>query len=347
MAIKVSATKLLTFTKCPWKYFLIYECKPRIEVPISIWLVFGQAVHQLIASFYRLSPAQMAQRIKRGKTILYPTTKEKAIRMWHTLFSDVLKEKNAEFFHSPCRIRFDRSTPKGIKEEKEKFRALGASMIGKYWKDNKDAPPPIAVEAPFSKIPAPDVEEKQRYDVVLVGTMDQIREIPYQGGQGKNWYILDLKTSWYDFGEEDPRVQFPVHRDLQFTIYSWAFRVKYGRKEGGIIRYPLGYRGKNPITGEKIDKRALITPREDIHFLELGQLIDFFLSCQKREDFSRIIGKHCERCDYLEICAHPELIIAKPIPVSEFDWGEVDSEIIKKRLEEAAPLRKFSQPRLF
>jgi hypothetical protein len=346
MAIKVSATKLLTFAECPWKYFLIYGCKPKIKVPVSIWLVFGQAVHQFIAGMYRLSPAQMAERIKRGETVLFPTTKEDAIGMWHRFFSDVLQEENAKLFHNPCKIRFDGRTVKEIKKEKEKFRALGASMIGKYWEDNKDAPPPIAIEARFGGIPAPDPKGKPRTDVFLVGAMDQIREIPYQGGKGESWYILDLKTSWYDFGEKDARVQFPVHQNLQFTLYSWAFRQKYGRKEAGIIRYPLGYRGTNPITGEKVDKRALLTPREKKHFIRLGIFIVYFLIQQEKGDFPKKIGAHCKRCDYLEIC-QPELITTTPIPVSKFDWGRVDSEIIRQKLEEMAPLKKLRQPRLF
>jgi hypothetical protein len=347
MAIRISATRLLVFEECPWKYFLIYELKPKIKVPVSIWLVFGQAVHQFIAGMYRLSPQQMKERIMKGKTILFPTTKNSAIQMWHRFFSDVLQEEKAKIFHNPCKIRFIGRSEKEIEKEKEKFRTLGASMIGKYWEDNKDAPPPIAVEERFDGIPAPDSEGKPRSDVSLIGAIDQIREIPYQGGRGKNWYILDLKTSWYDFGEKDARVQFPVHRDLQFTLYSWAFRQKYQRKEQGIIRYPLGYRGVNPITGEKIDKRALITPRDRAHFIELGKLIDSFLVWQKRGEFPRKIGRHCENCDYLELCAHPELVMTDPIPVSNFDWGKVDSEIIKRRLEELAPLKKIRQPRLF
>lgn len=346
MAIKISATKLLTFAECPWKYFLMYEVRPKIKVPVSIHLVFGQAVHQIIASMYRLSPQQMLERIKRGQTILFPTTKESAIRIWNGFFSDVLKEEDGKLLHNPCRIRFNGRTPKEIRKEKEKFRVLGASMIGKYWEDNKDAPPPIAVETRFDGIPAPDPEGKPRADVILVGAMDQIREIPYQAGKGE-WYIIDLKTGWYDFGEKDARVQFPVHHDLQFTLYSWAFRQKYEKKEAGIIRYPLGYRGTNTITGEKIDKRALITPREEKHFIELGKFIAYFLSQLRKENFPRNIGQHCERCDYLEVCAHPELVLTNPIPVSKIDWGKVDSEIIRKRLEELAPLKKLRQPRLF
>ena len=336
MAIRISATKLLNYGRCPYCYFLRYEAK--IEVPQAIYLVFGQAIHQLIASFYRLTPEQQAKRLKRGLTILFPTSKQSAVKLWISLWEDVLKEKNAKRFHNPCEIRFRGKTKTEIEKEKEKYKELGASMIAKYWEDNRNAPPPVApVERRFT-VCAPG-----RYDVLLVGAIDQIREIPYRSGK---WYIVDLKTGWQDYGEEDPRLQFPVHHDYQFTIYSWAFRRIFGKKEAGIIRYPLGWKGKNPITEEKIDKRVLVTPRNEHHYADLAVLIKSFLLSQNKQLFPKITGNHCWYCDYLEICSHPELITSQPIPVSQFDWGKVDIEIIREQLEEVAPLKKFSQPKL-
>lgn len=335
MAIRVSATKLLNYGRCPYSYFLRYEAK--IEVPTAIHLVFGQAIHQLIAGFYRLTPEQQTKRLKKGLTILFPKSKQSAIKLWIALWNDVLEEKKAKRFHHPCKIRFMGKTTSEIEAEKEKYRELGASMIAKYWEDNYKAAPPVAIEKRFT-VPAP-----ARRDVFLVGSIDQIREVPY--GSGK-LYIVDLKTTWQDYGKEDPRFQYPVHHDYQFTIYSWAFREIFAKKEAGIIRYPLGWKGKNPITQEKIDKRVLITPRNEYHYLDLAVLIEAFLLSQNKQLFPKITGNHCWHCDYLEICSHPELITSKPIPVAQFDWGEINLKIIKEQLEKSKELQKFSQPRL-
>jgi len=93
-------------------------------------------------------------------------------------------------------------------------------------------------------------------------------------------------------------------------------------------------------------KGLLITPRNEHHYTDLAVLIESFLLSQNKQLFPKITGNHCWYCDYLEICSHPELITSKPIPVSQFDWGKVDIEVIRKQLEEVTPLKKLSRPRL-
>ncbi|GEM_PF-6530540 len=340
MAIEVSATKLLTFQECPYKFFLAYV--GRVQVPKGVKAVFGQTVHQLIAYFHSLSPSAQQKRLKKGLTLLRPKTEKAAARYWWMYCADMFQEEKAKITKHKGKIRFEGKKPEEIEREKRLIFALGETMIRKYWRDNVNAPPPIKVEDYFRYIPAPG-----RFDVFLRGSIDQIREIPYLDGESGNWYILDLKTEWQDYGIEDPRVQFPVHHDYQFTIYSWVFRIKYSRKEAGIIRYPLGYKGTNPISDEKIDKKALISPRSERDFLDLANLIDFFISCQEKEIFFKAFGPHCRFCDYLEVCGTPELITAKPWPVSQIDWGgKLKAEIIAHQLEKVQKLKKFSQPRL-
>lgn len=335
MGKEVSATKLLTFAQCPYLYWLKYELK--IKVPVSIHLVFGQAIHQLIASFYRLSLTQRIKRMENGQTVLFPKTKESAIKLWINFFEDVLKEERSKRFHQPTKIRFLAQTEEEIAQEQERWKLKGISIIAKYWEDNKDAPFPVAIEKRFC-VPAPG-----RTDIKIVGSIDQIREVPPGSG---NFYLVDLKTGW-DYGQKDPRIQYPVHHDYQFTIYSFAFRMLYGKEEAGIIRYPLGWKKINPI-GERIDKRLLITPRSEYHYLELSKLIELFLLATQHQIFPKITKDACRFCDYLEICAHPELITTEPISVKEFDWGRPPTiEILRKQLEEAKEMRALvSQPRL-
>ena len=340
MIFEISASKLLTYLQCPWKYFLCY-CA-RVPVPKGINAVMGLTEHQLIAYFHNLKPSTQAKRLKAGFTLLRPKTEQSAVGYWKRYCADMLMEEQSQITRHHGKIRFKAQTPEEMKKERSNIFGQGTDNIGKYWRDNKNAPPVVAVEDYFSGIPAPG-----RSDVVLTGFLDQIREIPYVDGRTGNQYILDLKRSWQDYGVMDARIQFPVHNDYQFTLYAWAFRIKYQKEEAGIIRYPLGYKGKCPISGDKIDKKALVTPRTNEHFLELARLINYFITCLEEELFPKFYGDQCSRfCDYTEVCGAPELMATEPLAVSQIDWGKMEIETIIQQLEEAQELQKFSQPRL-
>lgn len=337
MALDLSASKLRAFQECPYRYFLIYEAK--IEMPVSVHLVFGSAIHEVIRKLYRLNEKQRKQRGE-NRTHLFFESPKALVSFWFRYWKEVLKEKEADpkLVAHPQAIRFDSQTKEGIEEEKEKFFQLGAAMLSKYHRDNAFAPWPVAVEQ-FFRVPAPG-----REDIHLQGRFDQIREI-----EGK-LYIVDLKTSWRDFGQADPRIQFPVHHDYQFTIYSWAFEMLYGRKPEGIIRYPLGWKGKDPLTDKRIDKKILESPPRTLNdYSHLSQLIDFLLLAAEFNQWPRYYSSHCRFCDYQEPCQAPEeYITSEPQEVSRFKWGERNIQKIKTQLEKAVIAKQldFSQPRL-
>ena len=330
MAIKISATQLSTFQECPYKYYLAYIAK--VKPPRWIKFLFGAIVHQTIARFYSLDERNRLKRVEKGSTELFPQSKESAINIWHWMWSEALKgeKANPKIIHNPGPIRYDPVIDP--KEQAEKLRRLGASMIGKYWEDNHHAPFPLAVEFRF-EVPAPG-----RSDVTLIGSIDQIREI-----EGKLW-IIDLKTSWEDYGVEDSRIQYAVHNETQFTLYSWAFRMMWGKEEAGIIRYPLGFK-KCPITGNKIDKKAIITPRDIENYVNLATLIEYFLFILNKGIFPKFFGRHCQFCDYLDFCAKNK-ITTTPVPTSQL-FKAVDPNKIRAQLEEATQsLPRIKRPRL-
>jgi hypothetical protein len=354
MAIDVSASKLKIFSNCPRLYYYNYILKE--EVPQWIMKVFGQAVHRTIQLFYQSNAKVRIARIKLerdGQTQLFPKNEKGARGIWSLVWNEASrgKEANSSIFPHPCQIRFDGETSQEAEKQKQKFWNIGASMVCKYWRDNYDAPFPKtpiydekAVELSF-RVPAP-----HRSDIFIVGVIDQIREI-----NGKYW-IVDLKTGWWDFGEEDARIQYSLHHDYQFTVYSYAFRQLYpGLKEAGIIRYPLGYKKTivNSKTGEleKIDKKAIITTRTDRDYEDLAELIDFYVkhletSYFPRLTFPRFYGYACKNCDYLEVCSNEEPYITKPITTSEFKWGQINKEAVLKSLCFKAQELTFSEPRL-
>lgn len=340
MAIELSPTKLRTFRECPYRYFLIYEA--RIKMPVSVFLVFGTAIHDLIRLLYRLNEKQRAERVAQGKTQLFYENPQALVRFWLGVYwPEVLKgeEANPKLVAHPRAIRFNGRTEEEVREEEKKFGQLGAAILSKYHQDNVWSPWPFAIEDDF-RVPAPG-----RPDIRVVGKIDQIREV-----DGR-FHILDFKTGWEDFGRNEARVQFPVHHDYQFTAYSWAFRMKYGFQENGIIRYPLGYKGRDPLTDERIEKKAIVSPpRTEKDYAHLAQLIDFFLLASEYELWPRFYDDSgCRFCDYQDPCQSPErFIVSQPQEVSHLDWGRVDINSLRIQLEEAARKRLlyFSQPRL-
>lgn len=336
MAIKVSATKLRSFQECPMLYWLTYHAEIKPKPPQWVKKVFGKTVHLWVERQYRLTPRQRQGRIKQGITQLSAKSAKSAAGMWYHIWGEALKEENANprIFPRGCPIRFEGNTIAEIKEEKDKYSGLGAKMAVRYWTDNCDAPFPEAVEKRFQNLPCPG-----RDDIHLNGVIDQIRII-----DGQYW-IVDIKTSYQDYGEEDPRIQYVVHHDPQFTFYSWSFRLIYSTEEAGIIRYPLGQK-RCRITGDIIDKNAIITSRGIEDYQHLTVMINFFVTCLEKGIFPRHISNGCLNCDYLEPCAYPELFCTKPVPVGKLLWGEIDQAKIMKQLEEQAELQQFSRPRL-
>lgn len=349
MAIQVSVSKLNAFMTCPWQYYLAHEA--HIKVAQWVMKVFGQAAHRTVQLLHNPNEKIRKARIEfepRGKTQLFPTSEEAARGIWHLVWGEALKEEKAdsEIFRNPTKIRFEGKTKKEIEEEKNKWRYIGASMIAKYWRDNYDAPFPKTpipgekgVELYF-QVPAP-----HRDDVLLTGIIDQIREI-----DGKYW-IIDLKTAWWDFGEPDARIQYPVHHSYQFTVYSYAFRQLYGIEEAGIIRYPLGYKRTDPETKEKIDKKAIFTTRTEKDYEDLAQLIDFYINSLEagyspQLTFPKFYGYACKTCDYFDVCSLSENYVTKPVKVSEINWGRVDKEELIRQLTPRAKELDFHQPRL-
>lgn len=334
MAINVSATKLRNFQECPMMYWLAHHSDA--NVPQWVKKVFGTAIHCWVGRQYRLNPEQRQARLELGKTMLFAQTAKSAANIWHSIWTEAEKEENAnpKIFPRGCKIRFEEKTAKQVREEKEQYRAMGAGMAIKYWQDNHDAPFPEAVEKRFGPIPCPG-----RNDVHLVGVIDQIRLIKDQ------LWVVDIKSGYPDYGENDARVQYSVHYDIQFTIYSLAVRHLYGTREAGIIRYPMGYQ-RSTDTGKKTDKKIVITTRGEAHYQELSSMIDFFIACLETGIFPRYPGRVCQTCDYLELCAPVDLFYTKSIPTGKFSWGRINKRKTVQGIRKQVDVPKFSRPRL-
>lgn len=330
MAIRVSNSMLSEFQRCPYAFFLRTEKKE--EVPKHIRAVFGIALHHvLLRRFYKkLTPEAQKRRLRKGLTFLFPKDKKSAIGIWIKVWREAIKEKKANKKIAPfaCKIKYDGVTKDQIKEEQERYLLWGIGIVGRYWEIHQQKPLPFAVEFPFS------VFAPSRNDVILVGSIDMIVKT-----KDEEWLLVDLKTgigaptkTWQD--------QFPFHHDFQFTVYSWAFRQIFKKKEAGIIIYPLNYY-TNQQTGEREDREAIFTLRTEQDYQDLVELLEFFIACVEKSIFPKYYGPHCKECDFLEICDRKRKLFTRPVKVGEIEFDKIDMKRIENEIE-----LEFSQPRI-
>lgn len=113
---------------------------------------------------------------------------------------------------------------------------------------------------------------------VLVGIMDQI------SSKGE---VVDLKTG-------AKPTQSELDFDLQFTIYSFAYRKIFGKQEKGLILRHLG------------TMKDLKTTRTEKDFEVLNGEIDKIELKLRDNNFVRHIDRNCSRCYFVEKCLDKE-----------------------------------------
>lgn len=118
---------------------------------------------------------------------------------------------------------------------------------------------------------------------VIIGVLDQIdardRVIDYKTGVKPTQAKLDL--------------------DLQFTMYSYAFRQLFGREEGGLILRHLG------------TMKDMKTKRTEDDFELLREEVDKVERRLKGKIFVRNLGRNCASCYFIEHCLGKERKIGR------------------------------------
>ena len=120
-------------------------------------------------------------------------------------------------------------------------------------------------------------------DHIVVGVFDQI--------DTKN-KIIDYKT-----GVKPTQAKFDL--DLQFTIYSYAYRQLFGEKESGLVLRHLG------------TMKDMITTRTEEDFALLEEEVAKVDKRLKGKVFIRNIGRECANCYFIEHCLGKERKIGR------------------------------------
>ncbi len=278
---KLSASKITTYKGCSMAFYLHYIVHEK--VPTNVRFVFGKGIHYMLEQFYKKnfkSPDSFA-----GFWNHY----------WSVLVSgDNLKGKqkeNLKIKEYPTKngsvrigdhINIGKTDPVGLFFG---YMKLGQQILKNFYKRHipekmdsaKKRKPPIFLEKGFGN------RKDEPFEInghPVQGFLDRIDKTK------EGYYITDYKTN-----KKSPALDsFTLHRNIQFTMYSYAFRKLFSEKEKGILFYHL--------RSNKVFK----TQRSEKDYEYMKQLLDEVAEGISKDIFVPFYGFHCNFCDYKIAC---------------------------------------------
>ena len=272
---RLSPSKITTYLGCSFAYFLHYIQHER--VPTRLNLGFGKGVHFMLDKFYNTNfksaesfgnywkhywLSYVAGDFLRGRektdlVVREIPTKKGSIRVGNhvTWWGDDSQVLGAVFG----------------------YMKLVEDILRRFYERHKEQKPPIASEQGFG-VRKDEIISLRGHE--FRGVFDRIDT------DEERWFITDYKTD-KSSPENDA---FTLHRHLQFTLYSWAFRQKYGKLEKAILYYHLR-------TG-----KVFKTHRSQQDYDYLARVCDIVAEGVDKGVFIPFYGYHCNFCDYKAPC---------------------------------------------
>ncbi len=219
---KLSTTKIGTYKGCSLAYFLQYV--KHEKVPENVRLVFGKAIHYMLDRFYDFnykSPESFSKFWKyywfstiAGDFLKGKTKKELEVKEFKIKNDFNIKIGNhVDLGPNPVGIFFG-------------YMKVGENILERFYVRHKPQPNPIAKEKSFG------VKKDEPIDInghLVRGIFDRIDK------KGNYMYITDYKTDKKSPAEDS----FLLHRNTQFSLYSYAFRKIFGEEEKALLYYHL------------------------------------------------------------------------------------------------------------
>jgi CRISPR/Cas system-associated exonuclease Cas4 (RecB family) len=270
----LSSLKLTTYKGCSFAYYLKYVVHEK--VPSNVRLVFGKEIHYMLEQFYK----------KNFKS------EETFVNFWkYRWFSSIAgnflkgkEKKGLVVTEIPCSNDFilkigDHINFGGCDALPLFFmyKNLGESILSKFYNRHKNQKKPIYTELSFGN---KKLESISINGHKVRGVFDRIDEKNYE------FYITDYKTD-KSSPEKD---SFALHRNSQFTLYSYVFRQLFGKTEKAILYYHLR-------SGD-----VFKTHRNDKDFDYLNTLLDEVSEGILKNNFVPFYGFHCNFCDLRVAC---------------------------------------------
>lgn len=312
---KLSPTKITTYKGCSMAYFLKYV--EHVKVPASVRLVFGKEIHYLLDLFYQ-------RKFKSAETF----GKFWNWRWFSNISGDFLRGREKENLRvkeiavnpnkSDFKIKIGNHVDIGPEPVGVFFgyMKLGRKILSSFYNKHKDRQKPFETEKSFG---VRKDEQMLLNGILINGVFDRIDKTD------KEWFITDYKTDKHS-PEQD---SFVLHRNIQFTLYSWAFRQIYRTKESAILYYHLRSLERLP------------THRSERDYDYLKRTLDEVVEGISNDKFTPFYGFHCGMCDYKIACekysisSHggPRIDLQGRIkPARNFDDFDIDSSKLDENL---------------
>lgn len=181
------------------------------------------------------------------------------------------------------------SVPDGVKYGKEETQQTliedAIAMAGVYMREVLPQIEPMAIETLID----------QRDGLRLPGSGTPVKAIIDVIDQ--NGYIRDLKSGKAKWPEG------AAEKKLQTSVYSWAYRIKYGMPPPALI-YDLivrKKRGKKRTTAEAEYHQIKVVPDPALEFGALRRM-EAIVSQMKQGQYFPIHSHECDDCSFAEVC---------------------------------------------
>jgi len=336
---KISPTKITTYMGCSMAYFLNYVVHEK--VPTGIRMVFGKDMHYMLEQFYDKnfkSPEKFVNsfcyRFKAdiAGDFLKGKDKERLIvrEIPYTRKNHLTGEKEECVLRVGNHVDFGYDNNEDIKNMFFGYRNLGVGICNRFYTKHKLLKPPIKKEWSFGVRKDEPVEINGIPVRGVIDRIDNLEEDYYIGDKKieKGDYITDYKTD----KSSPERDSFTLHRNIQFTFYSYIFRKLFDKEEKAILYYHL-----------RSDKR-FETHRSEKDYDYLKRLLDFVLGGVTKETFVPFYGFHCNFCSFKSPCEKyslpyhggPRIDLEGRIkPAEEFnDWNAEVPSWIEDQVDE-------------
>lgn len=269
---KLSATKIGYYKGCPLAFFLKYV--EHEKVPTNVRFVFGKGIHYMLERFYKVnykSPDSFAGYWKfywissvAGDFLKGKQKRELTVTEHPTKKGSIKIGDHVDLGPDPVGLLFG-------------YMRLGENILKRFYTRHKDKPPPLSKEASFG------VKNDEPMEIgghLIRGVFDRIDK------NEQGYYVTDYKTTKKSPEENS----FVLHRDPQFTLYSYAFRKLFGQEENSVLYYHLR------------SGTLLKTHRSQKDYDYICKVLDEVVEGVEKDVFTPFYGYHCGYCDYQIAC---------------------------------------------
>lgn len=270
---KLSASKITCYKGCSLAYYLKYIA--REDAPASGRLAFGKAVHYMLNRFYKLNYKSQESFVKAWNyywrayiagDFIRGNAKEKIKREEHRIRDDFIITigSHVNLGSDPTGVFFG-------------YRKEGEKILRRFYERHKPKTPPTMTEKSFG------VKNDKPVEIAgqkIRGVFDRIDEI-----DGKA-YITDYKTDKRSPADDS----FGLHRNPQFTLYSYAFRQLFQKEEEAVLYYHLR------------SGRVFKTHRSEKDYDYMRRLVEDVAEGIANDRFVPFYGFHCSFCDHKLPC---------------------------------------------